>query len=206
MFHKFLMYLHQDCTIAILIFMYRLFFIILFFCLAGVVNAQYKHSLADTIPLVTITGKQIKFYPVKKLQVVIFLSIDCPLSQKYTRTLNELSKTFASNVSFYGVFPDTTSSMNDYSQFQKKYEIPFELILDKNRKLTKALKAQITPECFMISEGKILYHGAIDDWVVGLGKTKAQPKIQYLQNAITDVLSGRNAGLDYKKPIGCYID
>ncbi|MCH5718694.1 redoxin domain-containing protein [Niabella hibiscisoli] len=137
---------------------------------------------------------------------MIFLSVDCPLSQKYTRTLNELSKTFYPDVAFYGVFPDTTSPRKDYSQFQKKYEIPFELILDKGRKLTKALKAQITPECFVISKGEILYHGAIDDWVVGLGKTKSEPKINYLQNAISDVLSNTTPVIDYIKPIGCFID
>lgn len=168
--------------------------------------AQSNVSDIAKIKLTSIEGKNYVLETSEKPCVIIFLSPGCPLSQKYTLTINELAKEFGGSVKFYGVFAEANPDVSEYRDFQKKYNIGFALLIDKSKNLVKALTANVTPEAFVLNKGKVVYHGAIDDWVIALGKTKKSATTNFVRNAINCIMANTTPVPAYSKPIGCFID
>lgn len=185
--------------------MYKFLLIITFFFVKEI-KAQSQEPSISGIELNTIEGKKYVINDFKELCVVVFLSPDCPLSQKYTLTLNELSKEFDGKAKFYGIFSESDPVLKDYKDFKKKYKIRFKLFSDNEKQLAKALTASVTPESFVLSKGKVIYHGAIDDWAIELGKTKKKATINFVRNAIQCALANTTPAPGYVKPVGCFID
>lgn len=140
------------------------------------------------------------------IHIYIFYAPECPLSQKYTLPIARLQQQYVDKIRFIGVFPGAPDSIA-YASFKKKYDITYPLLNDQNFTLVSALKATITPEVFLLDQwGKIVYQGAIDDWVIRLGKTKQQASVNYLEKAIEALLHHTTIETPYIKPIGCYIE
>lgn len=158
------------------------------------------------IPLTTIEGKKYSLSAIQQpLTAIVFLAPDCPLSQNYTLVLNELQKNNAGTVSIVGVFTGS-HSRKELSAFRKKYRIHFLLACDEQGKLAGYTQATVTPQAFLYSsDSRLLYKGAIDDWVVSLGKKKQKPEQRYLQNAINGYLNQTTIDPFETKAIGCYI-
>jgi len=179
--------------------------------LLGCLTIQAQPSQIDyrSIPTgVTINNNKLIYSALKDTpHVYIFYAPECPLSQKYTLTIASLFTKFGNKVKFIGVFPGSEESIGQFQEFKTKYKINYPLIKDEKLELISALKATVTPEAFLIdSYGKIVYHGAIDDWAIKLGKTKQQATVNYLENAIEGLLNNTAVETRYVKPIGCYIE
>lgn len=169
----------------------------------------YGQTEAQGIPnveLQTLEGKKYVFSHSEEPCIVVFLSPSCPLSQKYTLTLNNLAKEFQGKATLYGVFAETDPVMNEYKNFYRKYKIQFKLLVDRKKLLVRALTATVTPEAFVLNEGKVVYHGAIDDWAIDLGKTKKSATVSFVRNAVHCAISNTTPVPNYNKPVGCFID
>jgi hypothetical protein len=139
--------------------------------------------------------------------VFVFLSPECPLSRNYTRTLNELYNEFSGKASFVGVVPGKSYSLKEIRSYSKDFKISFRIFNDPQFRLSTILHASVTPEVVLVSDkGSILYRGAIDDWVISLGKKKERPTIHYLKNAIQQSLDGTTVSIPQTKPVGCLIN
>ncbi|GAA4174482.1 redoxin domain-containing protein [Sphingobacterium ginsenosidimutans] len=171
-------------------------------------QVQAQYGVKATQSLATVTGQK---YDLSRLEdmphVFVFYATTCPLSQKYTLTIANLNIKYANKVKFVGVFPGVEETSGQFEHFKKKYQITYPLIEDNKMVLVGSLQATVTPEAFLLDRsGKIVYHGAIDDWVVKLGKTKQVATVNYLENAIEDLLNNTKILSSYIKPIGCYIE
>lgn len=104
--------------------------LILYLFIYGEAKAQSLEPDISRVELNTIKGKKYVFNDVEALCVLVFLSPSCPLSQKYTLTLNELAKEFRGKVKFYGVFTDADLVSDDYENFKKntRYSLNYWLI------------------------------------------------------------------------------
>lgn len=144
---------------------------------------------------------------IKKLTVYIFLSEICPICQSYTLPLKELYKKYSpKEIRFIGVFPNYYAHVDSIASFKNKYNIPFELFIDQNAKLTTRLGATITPEVFIESfENKILYSGRIDDSFVALGKRRKVITSNDLDDALNCILTNKEIKLKKTQAIGCII-
>lgn len=186
--------------------------ILLIILLGGCNGAKSQSHLADADSLFhsvkMLGGVDYDFQALKgKPHVFIFYSTECPLSQKYTLTLGELNQKYSDKIKFVGVFPGFEDKTKSFEAFKNKYQIEYDLIKDERLALTSALGATITPEVFLVNQsGKIVYHGAVDDWVIRLGKTKQQATEHYLENAIKGLLNHATIQPAYVKPFGCYIE
>jgi thiol-disulfide isomerase/thioredoxin len=163
----------------------------------------------NTIHLENISGE--KDFLLKqvstKMLAIVWLSPECPLCQNYTLTLNQLSQKYHDVLTIVGVFPGDAYTKEEYLAFQKKYAISFTLLTDKKKLLTTAIHATVTPEVFLYDEKRSLkYSGAIDNWVVGLGKSTKKATISYLDDAIVHTMDGVPASPVYTQPIGCFIN
>src|SRR2546423_1861116 len=88
--------------------------------------------------------------------VFVFLAGDCPLSQSYTLTLNDMQREF-NDVRFYAVVVGTP--------FDSTYKIEFTSLSDRDFKIADFLAATKTPEVFAVdAQGTVFYKGAIDNW------------------------------------------
>src|SRR5215469_5427890 len=129
----------------------------------------------------------------KKAAVFVFLAPDCPLSQNYTLTLNNLDKQFETRqIGFYGVFSGDTISKSAMDEFVATYHLSFPVTLDPQAKIADYFGATNTPEAFLTdSSGRTVYKGAIDNWAPELGQHRTVITQHYLLDALESVQAGK---------------
>ena len=143
----------------------------------------------------------------KDLTIIVFIDIECPISQYVIKPMNVLQEKYVENVKFIGLLPGDYYSEKQKNDFISELGVNFELKDDPKLKVVKRVDATVTPQCFLLDEsGKILYNGALDNKYEALGKAKPLPSIDYLDLAINQILSGKQVELSATKPIGCLIE
>ena len=94
---------------------------------------------------------------------------------------------------------ESLSSMQDYGQGQG---YSWYYAVDKNNELADAFGASRTPECFLFDKnGKLIYHGAIDD----SPSDAAGVKRVHLKEAINEAVAGKEVSVKQSKSGGCSI-
>lgn len=137
--------------------------------------------------------------------VIVFLGIDCPISQKYMVKLNSLAEKYGETVSWVGKVPEKVTE-EELKVFGRDYNLKFPLTADKDQKEARGLKATVTPEVFVFDKGGLLkYQGAIDNWFYELGKNRLQITEHYLDSALSAVVRGYDPALSKTEAIGCFI-
>ncbi len=93
---------------------------------------------------------------------------------------------------------DSFSKMKLRAQ-EKGFNFPY--LRDETQSVARAYGAERTPEVFLFVEGKLAYHGAIDD---NYDDPDAVGE-HYLRSAIDAVLDGKQPQPAETKPVGCTI-
>lgn len=143
----------------------------------------------------------------KALTLFVFLSPECPLCQNYTKTLNDLHNRFGAKIDLYGIVPGNAYESEELVNFVSKYKVVFKVGIDKEFLLTKYLQASVTPQVILLdSSGSLVYKGAIDDWVTGLGKKKQTSSVHYTADAIQQYLGALPVKIKSTRSYGCKIN
>ena len=181
------------------------------FCQDGVTVFEKKFFSRDLLSSYSLqlpSGKNVHLkFSSKQVLVIVFLSPECPLSKNYSSKLSDIKKKYNSRVSFVGIIPGKFE-VEEVSKFQKNYLPDWILYRDNSLRLTHYLEGKVTPEVVVINNqnGFLVYKGAIDDWVVSLGKTRQHYSNFYLDNALSDFLNNKKILIAYHKPVGCFIN
>jgi thiol-disulfide isomerase/thioredoxin len=140
----------------------------------------------------------------KQAAVFVFLAPDCPLSQSYTRTLNDLYAQFqASGIEFYAVFTGDAAVQD----FVATYKITFPVLLDRDYRLMDFFGATKTPEAFAVdAQGRTFYQGAIDNWAPELGQHRTVITEHYLQDALNGFIQHQEIRVKQTNAVGCFIE
>ncbi len=165
-----------------------------------------KDSIA-TFLLQLPQGKQTHFHPAKKQVLVIaFLSPECPLCKNYSSKLTSIKKKYNEEVDFVGIIPGSFEAM-EVIEFQKNYMPSWQILRDTSLQLTHYLQGEVTPEVLVIDNkvGVLLYKGAIDNWLVSLGKTRNKVTNYYLDISLHNFLNDEPS-IPFTKPVGCLIN
>jgi thioredoxin-related protein len=94
---------------------------------------------------------------------------------------------------------ESLRSMQDYGQGQ---HYSWFYAVDKNNELADAFGASRTPECFLFDKnGKLIYHGAIDD----SPSDATGVKRVHLKEAINEAVAGKEVSVKQTKSVGCGI-
>lgn len=94
---------------------------------------------------------------------------------------------------------DSFEAMKEYA---KNQEFKWYYTVDKNSELADAFGANRTPENFLFNkEGKLVYHGAIDD---NPGETDKVNR-KHLREAISELLNGKDVTVKTSRSVGCSI-
>ena len=144
----------------------------------------------------------------KKAAVFVFLAPDCPFSQNYTLTLNDLQAQFAADsVAFYGVVAGTGFRKAEIDEFAQAYKIAFPVLPDRNFALADFFHAMKTPEAFVVnSRADLIYKGAIDNWAADFGRHRRTITEHYLLDALNSWIRGDEVPIKETEAVGCFIE
>lgn len=148
-----------------------------------------------------------EFQDERGTKVIVFLGVDCPISQKYMPVLNALGNAYAGrDVHLQAIIPGKIKK-KEIRTFSGAYQATFPVSADRNYGWVRALSATVTPEVFVFDEGSNLqYRGAIDNWFYELGGYRKEASENYLSDAIDAVLAGREPTVKETKALGCFIE
>lgn len=162
------------------------------------------------IVLQTLSNKDTLIYGVShnKANVYVFLSPECPLSQSYSLTLNQLNNNYKNDhICFYGIFSGTFHSTDEIKKFKEKYGIEFPLFQDMDYNLARKLGATTTPEAFVLdSKGIIVYSGRIDNWAYEVSKKRQVITEHNLEDALESIVNNKTVAINKTKAVGCFIE
>ncbi|MBV8728593.1 MAG: redoxin domain-containing protein [Acidobacteriia bacterium] len=143
----------------------------------------------------------------KKAVVLLFVSTDCPLSNRYVPDMNRLASAYtARGVVFYAVQGDATVPLNEVRTHVREFGYTFPYLLDPEESLAAFTGATATPEAAVISPlGDMLYLGRLDNRLEDFGKERVQVTEFDLRDALDAILAGKPVLHPRTKALGCAI-
>jgi hypothetical protein len=138
----------------------------------------------------------------------VFLAPECPLSENYTLTINQLQTQFAdSGLQFYAVISGQLFDSAAIGFYANRFPLGLPLLVDTGYYFSDQFKATTTPEAVLLNEkSEVVYQGAIDNWATALTQLTAAPTSNYLKDAINSVLKKQAVKISKTKAVGCFIE
>jgi len=142
-----------------------------------------------------------------KATVLMFVATDCPNSNTYAPVIARLYREYSPRgVAFFNVYSDAGESASTVRKHDSDFETPFAALLDPHQRLARQTGARSTPEVVILSPaGQELYRGRIDNRFVDFGKTRYQPTVNDLQEALDAVMQGKAVPHPVTRTLGCAI-
>jgi hypothetical protein len=141
-----------------------------------------------------------------KVAVLVFLRSDCPISNRYAPTIQQLSARYSGQARFWLVYPDKKTSAADIQKYLLEYGYRIPALRDPQRVLVEQSHVQVTPEAAVFDgRGHLIYHGRIDNWYEDFGRSRPAPTTHELDDAIRAILSGKSPTAAVTDAVGCYI-
>lgn len=142
-----------------------------------------------------------------QITVVAFLNFNCPVSNSVVPKLNAIASRFDNRgVNVVAVVSDAS----DAAEIQRhvlEAEIVFRVVLDPDKRLAAFLKAKVTPQVFLLDSNLTLrYSGLVDNQYASRLVRRPEADSNYLLDAITNVLAGREVEIKETTPIGCSLE
>jgi len=172
-------------------------------------------ALGSAAPMATVAmkgvdGKEITIASAagKKGTLVIFTCNGCPWVKAWEKRTVELGNTYSKRgigvVAINANDPER-SAADSYAEMQKRAKqrgIRYAYVMDATSDVARAFGATRTPEAFLFdAEGKLVYHGVIDDNAHEPDKVSKR----YLREALDAVLTGQAVTTAETKSLGCGI-
>jgi thiol-disulfide isomerase/thioredoxin len=143
--------------------------------------------------------------------IVVFTCNHCPYAIAYEDRIEELDKKYASkgypviaiNPNDAVSYPDDSFENMKVRAKQKGFTFPY--LYDETQATAKIYGAQRTPHVYLLQKSGsdliVKYVGAIDD----NSQDAKAVKVKYLENAVDELLSGKDVSAKETKAIGCSI-
>jgi len=164
---------------------------------------------AAALQLLDLNGRPVDPFQTtasSKAVVFLFTATDCPISNRYAPEVQRLYAEFAAKgVRFWLVYPNPAESADAIRAHEKSFGYPAEALRDPKQQLVKLAKATVTPEAAVFVNGRLVYHGRIDDRIVDLGLERPSPTMHDLDEALTAVLAGKPVARPATQAVGCFI-
>lgn len=142
-----------------------------------------------------------------RVHVLVFARTDCPITNRYAPELRRIASEFHSQgVDFWMVYPDRHESDGDIGKQMADYRFPGKWVRDPKRELVTRAHATTAPEAAVFDhDGKLVYHGRIDDQWVDFGRARSAPTEHDLEDAIAAALAGKASPHSETKAVGCSL-
>ncbi len=142
----------------------------------------------------------------RKLVVVVFLGVECPLAKLYGPRLAELAGVYGPRgVAFVGIDPNEQDPPSALAAYGRLHHIPFPLLCDPGCEIADRFGAERTPEVFVLDDQRtIRYRGRIDDQY-DVRVRRAQAGRIDLALALEELLAGKPVSQSVTAAAGCLI-
>ncbi|HUK53344.1 MAG TPA: redoxin domain-containing protein [Candidatus Binatia bacterium] len=184
---------------------------------AGMAAAQQNYGGAAAIPpappigskmpglkLATLGGDPTDLANLagKKGTLVIFVSVQCPVSNAYNERMEALAQEWrARGFAVVGINANRTESPEAVATHAREHGLTFTILKDNGNRLADALGASFTPETYLFDAGGTLrYHGRIDDSKDPAGISKRD-----LTEALDALAADKAVPVTETKAFGCTI-
>jgi mono/diheme cytochrome c family protein len=154
----------------------------------------------------SLAGRRVNLAaPPSGATALVFYSTECPISNSYSPTLSTLAHAFpAKSVKWLGVCVDPDLSDSDVEAHARDFGLMFTVVRDRRGSLARKLGAKVTPEAVVIDDqGRIRYHGRIDDQFAERRKRNLNPGGSELKDALAAVLAGKEVAAAQVDAVGC---
>lgn len=141
-----------------------------------------------------------------KVVALIFVRTDCPISNRYAPTIQQLSAQNKSKATFFLVYPDKKETADSIRKHDREFGYTFAALRDPQHILVKQSQAQITPEAAVFdARRRLVYHGRIDNLYEDFGHARKIATTHELEDAIQAAIRGKTASAKATPAVGCYI-
>jgi hypothetical protein len=143
----------------------------------------------------------------KVTTVLIFVAVDCPISNGYAPELKRICADYrAQNVRFDLVYADPAVTAAEVRKHVADYGYDCPALLDRKGVLAGIAGATVTPAVAVFdARGTRVYHGRIDDLYADFGKKKYAPTTHELRTVLDDLAAGRPVKTLPAAAVGCPI-
>ncbi|HLH57436.1 MAG TPA: redoxin domain-containing protein [Verrucomicrobiae bacterium] len=140
-------------------------------------------------------------------RVFIFVSDDCPISNKYAPEIRRLHERYApQGVAFWMVHSDPSETRAEVADHDAQYHLDLPVYMDPDHAVARLAGAELVPTATVFSaDGQLLYRGRIDDRFAQIGSERPEPTVRDLQNALEAVVNHRPVPVRFTRAVGCYI-
>ncbi|MGD0387851.1 MAG: thioredoxin family protein [Tepidisphaeraceae bacterium] len=152
-------------------------------------------------------GKNVSLHDfLGKIVVLEWTNPECPFVQGHykVKTMQTLASEYQpKNVVWLAINSSNFDTNEANQQWAAQQNISYPELNDASGATGKAYHATNTPEMYIISTGgTLLYEGAIDNDPQG---EKTNDKINYVHQALDEILSGKPVSTPQTKPYGCSV-
>jgi hypothetical protein len=140
------------------------------------------------------------------MTVLLFVSADCPISNRYAPELKRLHEEFAPRgIRFRLVYPNPLDDEAAILRHRRDFGLPWIGERDREHVLVNMTGATITPEAAVFDAGgHLVYLGRIDNRFVELGRERQAATEHDLRNALQSLLAGRPISPSRTQAVGCF--
>jgi hypothetical protein len=148
------------------------------------------------------------FHPAGAANVLFFISSDCPISNGYAPTIQNLCAEFERKgvkctLLYEDIGIDRAAALKHLDEYRYR---GMPAAIDADRKIANYAQATVTPEAVVVDrKGEIRYRGRINNFYADLGKPRQQITQHDLADAVNAVLTGKPVPNPETKALGCYI-
>ncbi len=155
-----------------------------------------------TLPDVGGTDRALASLKGKNGTVLIFMSVQCPVSNGYNERMEKLYQDYkAKGIAVIGINSNVAEDAAAAKAHAAEKGLTFAILKDPGNKIADKLGASKTPEAYFIDgNNKLLYHGRIDN-----SQNPAAIESNDLRNAIDSTLAGKPVEKPEAKAFGCTI-
>ena len=155
-----------------------------------------------TLPDVDGRDHSLKSLKGKNGTVLIFISVQCPVSNAYNERMEKLAADYKSKgIAVIGVNANSSEDAGAVKAHATEKGLTFTILKDPGNKLADKLGATRTPEAYFLdSNNKLLYHGRIDN-----SQNPAAIESSDLRTALDAALAGKPIEKTEAKAFGCTI-
>lgn len=137
----------------------------------------------------------------KKGIVLLFISVQCPISNDYNSRMAELFDEFGNTFSFVGINANKSENIEEIKVHASANNLNFKILKDSNNVVADIFEASFTPEIYVLNNKyELLYHGRIDD-----SKREENIEVKDLHNALSEIKAGKEVSVKKTKAFGCTI-
>jgi hypothetical protein len=145
--------------------------------------------------------------PGVRATVFLFITTDCPISNRYAPEIQRLAAIFSSQgVRFWLVYANPHEPLASIRTHLRQFQYAIPALRDPEHALVRFTKVTVSPEAAVVDKGGVLlYHGRIDDRWVSLGRDRPSPTRRDLAEALQATLDGKSVAETGPPAVGCIL-